>query len=91
MIYFSPHPIGEEEQMKNHSRDLEYIDELRMQHRRLIPLICICEDCQYTFETGSMPERCPDCGRLKLRQVTAQEAEAYRKIRAEIEKEKQQG
>ncbi len=91
MIYFSPHPIGEEKQMKNHSRDLEYIDELRMQHRRLIPLICICEDCLYTFEAGSMPERCPDCGRLKLRKAAPQEAEAYRKARAEIEKEERQG
>ena len=77
--------------MKNHSRDLEYIDELRTHHRRLIPLICICDDCQYTFEAENKPERCPDCGRLKVREATAQEVETYRKVRAEIEKEEQQG
>ena len=77
--------------MKNHSRDLEYIDELRAQHRRLIPLICICDDCRYTFEAGNMPERCPDCGKLKVREATAQEVDAYRKVRAEIEQEEQQG
>ncbi len=77
--------------MKNHSRDLEYINELRAQQRRLIPLICICDDCQYTFETVTVPERCPDCGRLNIREACAQEIEAYREVKAELEQEEQQG
>lgn len=76
--------------MKNHSRDLEYIDELKAQHRRLIPLVYICGDCLYTFEAEAFPERCPDCGRLSVREANSREIEAYRKTRAEIEQEERQ-
>ena len=36
-------------------------------------MLFTCEDCLYTFEAAAKPERCPDCGKLMIREATEQE------------------
>ena len=29
-----------------------------------------CDACRYTFESDKFPKRCPDCGKLQVRQAS---------------------
>ena len=69
--------------MRNNSRDIEYLAQLRDLRRRPDSMIFTCENCLYTFETDSKPERCPDCGRFGTREATEQEIAWYVNVHAE--------
>lgn len=47
----------------------------------------ICAECRYTFISNSNLDRCPDCGKQKVRLALPEEIEAYIRIKEEIEKE----
>lgn len=64
-------------------------------------MICHCDYCHYTFDSliccsmDAVPERCPDCGKAEVgshaaavRKATPEEVAEYRRIRAEIAKER---
>ena len=64
--------------MRNNSRDLEYLAQLRAAHRRIDDhMLFTCEDCLYTFKADAKPERCPDCGKLLIRRATEAEIAWY--------------
>lgn len=52
-----------------------------------------CDACHYTFESATLPDRCPDCGKRQfsghsaVREATDKEIDEYKRIRIEIEKE----
>ena len=49
-----------------------------------------CNECKYTFVSEKTPERCPDCGKIAVRNATEEEIEEYneyRKLFAEAEKQ----
>ena len=46
-----------------------------------------CEACRYTFIANEDVERCPDCGKLKVRKASSKEIDEYKRIRLEIAQE----
>lgn len=46
-----------------------------------------CAACRYTFVSDGEVERCPDCGKTKIRVSTVQEVSDYLRVRREIELE----
>lgn len=46
-----------------------------------------CAACRYTFASDEKPERCPDCGKLEVRDATQDEITAYIRVRKEIAQE----
>lgn len=46
-----------------------------------------CEACRYTFIVNEDVERCPDCGKVKVRKASAKEIDEYKRIRLEIAQE----
>ena len=69
--------------MRNNSRDIEYLAQLRDLRRRLDRMIFTCDNCLYTFKADSKPECCPDCGRFGPREATEQEIAWYINVHAE--------
>lgn len=69
--------------MRNNSRDIEYIAQLRAMRRRPHGMLFTCEDCLYTFEATVKPERCPDCGKLMIREATEQETRWFLSVHAD--------
>ena len=63
--------------MRNNSRDIEYIAQLRAMRRRPHGMLFTCEDCLYTFKADAKPERCPDCGKLLIRKATEAEIACF--------------
>lgn len=49
--------------------------------------IFICEACRYTFIANADMERCPDCGKAKVRKASSKEIDEYKRIRLEIAQE----
>lgn len=39
--------------------------------------VCEAKGCRFIFESESMPERCPDCGKKKLRLANSREITEY--------------
>ncbi len=68
--------------MRNNSRDIEYIAQLRAMRQGPHGMLFTCEDCLYTFEATVKPERCPDCGKLMIREATEQEISWYQSVHA---------
>ena len=46
-----------------------------------------CEACRYTFIANEDVERCPDCGKVKVRKASSKEIVEYKRIRLEIAQE----
>lgn len=46
-----------------------------------------CEACRYTFIANEDVERCPDCGKVKIRKASSKEIDEYKRIRLEIAQE----
>lgn len=46
-----------------------------------------CEACRYTFIANEDVERCPDCGKVKVRKASAKAIDEYKRIRLEIAQE----
>lgn len=46
-----------------------------------------CNKCRNTFETISIPERCPDCGMIAVRKATEEEIKEYRQYRLLFDRE----
>ena len=46
-------------------------------------MICTCEKCNYTFQYGSLPLTCPDCGATAVREATPEEKDWYYDLQAE--------
>ncbi len=42
-----------------------------------------CNACRYTFEGEDGLQQCPDCGKVALREATAQEVEEYKRYQEE--------
>ena len=63
--------------MRNNSRDIEYIAQLRAMRRRPHGMLFTCEDCLYTFKADAKPERCPDCGKRLIRKATEAEIACF--------------
>ena len=36
-----------------------------------------CDACRYTFESDKLPDRCPDCGKLRVRRASKSEIYEY--------------
>ena len=45
---------------------------------------CETKDCRFLFESEKEPERCPDCGKKKIRLANSQEIEEYQKREKEF-------
>lgn len=46
-----------------------------------------CEACRYTVIANEDVERCPDCGKFKVRKASSKEIDEYKRIRLEIAQE----
>lgn len=46
-----------------------------------------CNKCLYTFEDISIPERCPDCGKIAVRIATEEEIKEYRQNKLLFDRE----
>lgn len=46
-----------------------------------------CEACRFTFIANEDVERCPDCGKVKVRKASSKETDEYKRIRLEIAQE----
>lgn len=46
-----------------------------------------CEACRYTFVANTNVKRCPDCGKVKVRNASVDEIYEYKRIRQEIAQE----
>ena len=44
-------------------------------------MIYLCTRCNYLFESEETPERCPDCGKLKIVPAKPDEQEEYHRNR----------
>ena len=45
---------------------------------------CETRDCRFLFECEVEPERCPDCGKKKIRLANAREISEYEKRKKEF-------
>ena len=45
---------------------------------------CETRDCMFLFESEVEPERCPDCGKKKIRLANAREIAEYEKRKKEF-------
>ena len=59
--------------------------------KEMSTVIYYCQHCRYTFPADTLPERCPDCGKVAVRLATEEERAEYDKIQAEIAAEKWDG
>ena len=51
-------------------------------------MICTCKNCNYTFESSTLPEQCPDCGKKwTVREATDEEKQWYQRIQEEKDDE----
>jgi hypothetical protein len=46
-------------------------------------MICTCGYCLFTFESQTLPETCPDCGKGPVRPATTTEIQQYNLDREE--------
>lgn len=53
--------------------------------------IYICSKCLFCFERTSVPEICPDCGSMRVRNTTKEESAEYKRNRAELSGSDEQG
>ena len=40
-------------------------------------MICTCDRCLYTFQSGSFPASCPDCGAEAVREAAPEEKDWF--------------
>ena len=40
-------------------------------------MIYACNECLFLFEADQEPERCPDCGKVAVREATQSEVEEF--------------
>ena len=52
-------------------------------------MIYTCKDCNFTFKAAEKPERCPDCGKIAVRDATGPEIEQYKQYRREFGQEEE--
>lgn len=45
---------------------------------------CETRDCRFLFESDEEPERCPDCGKKKIRLANVKEQAEYEKRKKEF-------
>ena len=45
---------------------------------------CETKDCRFLFESEKEPERCPDCGKTKVRLANSREIAEYEKRKKEF-------
>ena len=45
---------------------------------------CETKDCRFLFESKDKPERCPDCGKQKIRLANSQELAEYERRKKEF-------
>ena len=45
---------------------------------------CETRDCRFLFESEKEPERCPDCGKTKVRLATEREIQEYERRKKEF-------
>lgn len=50
-------------------------------------MIFHCENCRYDFQSEQQPERCPDCGKIGVREATPEEKEAYLRLKEIVDRE----
>lgn len=46
-------------------------------------MIYTCESCRFLFSRAGIPESCPDCGKLSVREANLLEREEYQRNQAE--------
>lgn len=47
-------------------------------------MVCVCDNCHYTFEIVAKAERCPDCGKVTIRSATDKEEREYYECQNEM-------
>lgn len=43
-----------------------------------------CDACNYTFESKDSPFKCPDCGKIAVKDASEEEIKEYDEIQEEI-------
>ena len=49
-------------------------------------VVYICEKCKFLFSRAKKPEKCPDCGKERVREANKKEQAEFVKLKEEFNK-----